>query len=488
MTMARRLAPVLVLALVAAVLRPAALPAEEPAPGPTQEPAVEPAGPEAWRDHLVQELLPYWDQPAAYGTPVGNFPTHRCRDGSLPGPEGCEGVVLRHIQPPNQSVVALSRQIYSYGVAFHMTGELRYLDLARSGLDHLFSEALDPETGLFFLTKNLETGAWSPPLEARAAHAQAYGLLGPSMVYYLTRDPELLARIAAIRAAIDRHYRDPATGAFKWTPGDDAISSGIAGHLDQLNAHQYLLAISAPGALGERWRAEALQTARHIRAQFYDAQSGLFRTASTAATGTLRDIRFGLSGKASWYLHLIGRAAGDGELAGELAHQAETLFQHAFVEATGSWATGYGRDGTRNELATWWVYAELNQLAATLAPTSPAAEARLERAFAFWREHFVDHAAGGVWWSVEPHTGAPRDSRKHETWKAGYHAFEHALVGYLSAARRAGTPAELYFAQSPAAFTLGTAYSLEPEIVSVENILVGAPSGRAVAVQRVLVK
>src|SRR5437867_966811 len=39
---------------------------------------------ERWMQHLKEELLPFWDRAEALGTPVGNFPTYRCNDGSLP--------------------------------------------------------------------------------------------------------------------------------------------------------------------------------------------------------------------------------------------------------------------------------------------------------------------------------------------------------------------------------------------------------------------
>jgi hypothetical protein len=30
-----------------------------------------------WKDHFVNDLLPYWSMPTALGEPVGNFPTYR---------------------------------------------------------------------------------------------------------------------------------------------------------------------------------------------------------------------------------------------------------------------------------------------------------------------------------------------------------------------------------------------------------------------------
>jgi len=40
-----------------------------------------------WKRHLEQDILPFWQTPAALGNPVGNFPTFRCNDGSVYNPQ-----------------------------------------------------------------------------------------------------------------------------------------------------------------------------------------------------------------------------------------------------------------------------------------------------------------------------------------------------------------------------------------------------------------
>src|SRR6202051_2646951 len=40
-----------------------------------------------WKQHLERDILPFWQTPAALGTPVGNFPTARCNDGSPVNPQ-----------------------------------------------------------------------------------------------------------------------------------------------------------------------------------------------------------------------------------------------------------------------------------------------------------------------------------------------------------------------------------------------------------------
>ena len=89
-----------------------------------------------WIKHLNEDLLPFWTMKEALGSPIGNFPTYRCNDGSLYDPaKPCPE--LSDPDPNIKSIIKLdrdyvrmkARQVFAYGVAFHMTGEARYLSL-----------------------------------------------------------------------------------------------------------------------------------------------------------------------------------------------------------------------------------------------------------------------------------------------------------------------------------------------------------------------
>lgn len=93
----------------------------------------------------------------------------------------------------------------------------------------------------------------------------------------------------------------------------------------------------------------------------------------------------------------------------------------------------------------WWAYAELDQLAASLALEEPGAARHLGRAYEFWLGHFVDHRHGGTWpFAVTP--GEEPPLLKAFLWKNGYHAAEHALVAMITANAWRGQPTTLYFA------------------------------------------
>src|SRR5262249_45666159 len=92
-----------------------------------------------WFDHLNKELLPFWSTESALGNPVGAFPATRCDDGPLYNEERPCSELRRNppISPQQLHLVALSRQVYGYGVAFHLNGDLAYLDAMKAGVDFI---------------------------------------------------------------------------------------------------------------------------------------------------------------------------------------------------------------------------------------------------------------------------------------------------------------------------------------------------------------
>lgn len=79
-----------------------------------------------WKDHLVNDLLPYWNMPSALGNPIGNFPTYRCNDSLL---NNCRELDLNSVDSwiinqtdslKREFIRTRSRQTFFYGVAYHL--------------------------------------------------------------------------------------------------------------------------------------------------------------------------------------------------------------------------------------------------------------------------------------------------------------------------------------------------------------------------------
>lgn len=271
-----------------------------------------------WLAHLNDDLLPFFDTPLALGTPVGNFPTTRCNDGTIPDPNArCSEVGAKEALDPVQSVVALSRQSFGYGVAFHMTGDTRYLEFAQAGVDRLMTEVRNPDTGLFYDQFRTSDGEWKQFDNGTNAQRQAYGLLAPTFLYYLTRDDGLFDDIRDVQAQIELTFGQTETpGAVSDAAGTPHPTKRLARVLDQVNAYQYLLTATAPEAEQAEMKAALRARIDHIRDAFFDEEAGIFLANTSQPEGDLSNIDFGHAAKTLWFTDLVGGLTDAPELAG----------------------------------------------------------------------------------------------------------------------------------------------------------------------------
>ena len=454
-------------------------------------PAALPAG-EEWVAHLSRDLAPFWLAPEALGSPVGAFPTFRCDDGGLVDPDlPCGELLLAgpwvSSQLGREFTRMRSRQTFFYGVAFHLTGEERYLALAKAGVEHLRAHALDrAERSAVSWWLGAEP---RPPAEARNAQDLAYANLGLAFYAYLTRDPAVLADALLLYEGIFDRYRDPSTGLLRWAVGgvgSETARDELVASLDQVNAYGLLLASVAPEPARGRLRADLARIARGMIDRFWSEELGLMR-------GTLHDplerglgsrhTDFGHTIKALWMIERTGALLGDAGLSSWARERMPEVLARAFLPREGCWASGLRRDGSLDAGVTWWIAAELDQAAATLALADRRTTGYLARTWPCWRERLVDPEHGEVWSWVDLDHPERRGAKQH-LWKNGYHSAEHALVSYLVAQELHGRPATLHFALPdgpPPADLLPYFFAGTPEVSGVRPLR-GFPGRRDVAV------
>ncbi len=173
-----------------------------------------------WLDHLNNELLPFWTTRTAFGQPFGAFPATRCDDTTLYDEQNPCPEIQRNpwIAPRQRHLAGISRQAYGYGVAFHLTGNRTYLDAMKAGVDFIRQNAVDRVNGGMRVVQNISDGTWGPAPELRHPYELAYGLLGMAFYYYLTRDPDVLWDILAVKKYIFDKFYNPSLGAMQWSP------------------------------------------------------------------------------------------------------------------------------------------------------------------------------------------------------------------------------------------------------------------------------
>jgi mannose/cellobiose epimerase-like protein (N-acyl-D-glucosamine 2-epimerase family) len=422
------------------------------APGRAGQAADLPGG-DVWLQHVTRDLLPFWAHPDATGEPPGAFPTFRCNDGSRYRPErpcpelaGAAGWIRSELGRDYLRMQA--RQTFAYGAAFHLTGDPRWLALARAGAEHALRH-LDPARGA---PAWLEGGKPAGAGAEATAQDQAYAVVGIAMVYVLTREPRLEKALLDHQRWLFHRFRDPERGLLRWMPPEGPPGERdrleLVAQLDPLNAYMLLVLPYLPEPARRAWAADVRWLCDVLVTRFLDPESGTFlgtlgRPDSRAPGARHND--FGHTIKAWWMLLLAARELGDDDLAKLARDGAARILDRAWHPASGAWGSSWTADGIEAD-KTWWIFAELDQAAATLALEDRRHAERLERSWRFWLERMVDPAAGEVWPWVRADGTPPSRGVKIFHWKSGYHSMEHALVSYLAAQALAGRTATLHFA------------------------------------------
>lgn len=417
-------------------------------------------GPDVWKRHLTQDLMKFWDRPEAVELHGSLFPTYRTNRGDvLPQdpdswPEEFKQAkqdpdTAGLIEPEYNFVRAHSRQTFAYGIAFHMTGEPRYLEFCRKGAMALVS-AMDGNYGMFVKQK-AAAGTWDTRRDMRTSQDLAYGLTGLGMYYFLTHDPSILHKIIQLKDYIFKVYMDDGRGYMTWYPKhakDPDVQ--IVAQLDQLYAYMLMLTPTLPEPYKAIWKKDMKKVADILITQFYSERYEIFwgtgNTSSSQAFGT-DHTDFGHSIKTFWVIQKIGELLGDPFYIDFARPKIEKILNDAYIQETGSWARRYDADGNLDTDKEWWILAELDQACEILAIHDPSYYAYLNKTHRYWFDYMVDKKDGEIWHMVSGKTNQPliRYPKAH-SWKTSLHSFEHALFGYMTASRIKDQPFDVYYA------------------------------------------
>jgi mannose/cellobiose epimerase-like protein (N-acyl-D-glucosamine 2-epimerase family) len=436
---------------------------------------------ERWLQHLQQDLLPFWTTPAAL-----EFSTYRCNDGSLVDLDN----LCPELRDPVPGIVwldrefvrAKARQVFAYGIAFHLTGDLQLLAHMEKGVDILL-DAIDRDAGgVISYWQRQPDGSWSrePSPPQRRSQDMAYALAGLGFYYYLTRDEAVLKEVLAIKDYIFQTYEDPEWGLLGWVKetspdGDQPDQRELVAQLDQVYGYMLWLTPTLPTeALRRQWYDDLTRLANLMVEQFYSPRVNLFWGAVTRPADKRLGqdhVDFGHSVKTLWLIYQIGKHTDNLAFTSFASERAARILELAFDPGTKTWNRRMLPDGSIDTDKEWWIHAELNQTTATLALLDPAYARYLPTTYRYWLEVMVDHRHGEIWHMVSGKNNRPVEGfPKQHSWKNAFHSFEHNLVAYLTAQELHDLPIVLHFAfeTSPVEETIHP-YLFQAKLLSLEN-------------------
>jgi mannose/cellobiose epimerase-like protein (N-acyl-D-glucosamine 2-epimerase family) len=407
-----------------------------------------------WRNHLTRELMPFWTHPAALGDPLGNFPSVRCNDRSrIDYANPCGEVANGYLLQRRTTIVAMSRQVYGYCMAFHMTGSPLYLRYAEAGVAYIRENAIDRVNGGVHVYRDDVTGLWDDQPKLRNSQELAYALLGLSCYHMITRDPAVRAEVVALKRYIFSNYWNTSLGLLQWQLEDGnglrALDQSLTAQLDQL-PYLLLMVNDLPSTERTLWKRDISRLADVLVRVFYSSEYKLFRLQNNAPGD--KDIAqvgtdFGHSAKILWNLKIIGRLTGRTDLVTFANKTAPAVLSRAFLPVEGAWASGILPGGIVDRQKSWWIYAELDQLSGVMALGDVTYLRKANRTYKYWFNHFVDKVHGEVWSTIEADGNAPTGGLpKSWFWKNAFHSVEHAVFGYVTTRWLERKTVPLYFA------------------------------------------
>lgn len=417
-----------------------------------------------WKYQVDSLLMPFWMTSEAFGQPVGNFPTYRSSEGLVMDKTKINFNKLSEIENflfvggtdslQRDFLRMKSRQTYAYGVAYHLTGNEAYLKLAKLGTEYLL------ENGEY--THGAPVSFWKggigmPEKKQRNAQDLAYSLTGPTFYYYLTRDEEVLNAILKVKEYIFKEYykpmpQDESTNHFIWVKKDFEYDTKnrieLVAQLDQLNAYMLMITPLLSNDKKERFKEEMKEICYLLKDKFYNQNFNVFRGDLNAELFEAGHSDFGHTIKTFWMLYQIGQLVEDHELTAFAKQKGSELLAAAYVHKNEAWSWRYEDDTLkRNEGNIWWIFAELDQMAATLSfRDTTMYSTYLKQTYKYWDKHFIDKENKETWMALYDDGKVVSKFGKAGMYKNAYHSLEHALIGYFSTANYYNTDITLYFA------------------------------------------
>jgi mannose/cellobiose epimerase-like protein (N-acyl-D-glucosamine 2-epimerase family) len=376
----------------------------------------------------------------------GGFFTHIDSQGNVPNPD-------------EKFLMPTSRQVWAYSAAYEMTGDRKYLDLAKHGVDfilrHHMQRHANGEVSWFQRVNrdgSLPEGEVSKPW---VINEQTYGLAGLIEYYKVTKDPKILDIIRSGHKFITNHFADRRNGGFF-----DSVDSGTREPVrtKSYNSTVYpatsALLEMADIAQGE-WKKEVLAQVKDLAdlfvSHFPDDGTGFIKENFTSdwredwrgwqrqPEGTIGVTGHNTQGalfllRAQRLLQREGMLSPDESSAyrDTAKKVVDSILERGYDKERGGWYDVFVRETGKNmwhNNKAFWQQEEgyLATLAMSRLDGDPKYREASAKTLEFWDRFFIDREIGGDRMTVAA-DGTPVADPKGGPGKSSYHSTELATL------------------------------------------------------------
>lgn len=389
-------------------------------PAGTEEPFDKPA---YWKEQALEDILPPWTQHAL--DPRGGFL------GSLDGDWKPTRDTLKY-----PSMIA--RHLFSYAVAYLMSGDDTYLEIARKANTYLIEHAWDKEYGGWF---NALKADGTVADAGKSTFVQVYVITGLAMYYFVERDPHVLEYIDRSNHLLEQKVWDASRGGYFDDIGRDwTVQREVKSFASQLApVSGYLLYLYL--ATGEdKYLKQAERISDAVLDHMIDPRTGWVLESFDKDWKYLQsrndeeEINVGHNIEAAWCLARLYRLNGRDRYLEASRILTDSLHRYGFNSHNGFWyyATGNESPEHHSDFTYWWIQAYGNMFELFMGGLQPDV-GHLENfrlGASFWDRYFIDSEKGDTHFSVME-DGTVQDRQKANPYKSSYHNMEHCLLNFL---------------------------------------------------------
>lgn len=368
-------------------------------------------------EHWEKKILPFWSN---------------LKDTTNGGFYGWVGNDLQVDRQAPKGGIATARQLWSFAAAYRVTGQDIWRDHAEHAYRFLADHVMDPEYGGMYWMVD----AVGEPLDtSKHVYTQSFGVYALSEYYRATGDDSALELAKTLFALIETKglhadipaYREQFDRFWNEQPNEMLSENGVIADYT-MNTHIHVL--EAYTTLYRVWPDAQVKAALErllaiLYERVYDQDTKFLGVFFNKQWESIIDLRsFGHDIEASWLIDDALTVLGLEQHPAYAAMVTDIAYNisNIAVQADGSLMNeqeGEHVDQTR----IWWVQAEamVGFYNAYQRTGDPQFLERVERLWAYTKEHIVDHRAGGEWyWSVDGN-GTPDQHEVAEPWKCPYH-------------------------------------------------------------------
>ena len=385
---------------------------------------------EFWRSQLLIDLMPHWFEHVT-DEEHGAFYMNLSRE-------------WKPMPPWDKVPAMISRQIFSFSTAYLLSGEEKYLEVARKAAGYLLEYGWDKKYGGWYGSL---TQAGAPKDTVKRASTQLYSNVGLTQYYFVTGDEQALSHVLKSVEIHKTCARDKEFDGYFMTLNRDL---SVRDFIKAKHSH-YGQGSVMPNLILATWDPEVLAFSKHLAdlsiERMIDPEEGWILGYPTGLDQEWNYTPYIVDGKEGTYLGASSTAAlfflrlyhltGKEDYLKHGTALGEKLCRYGWDAERGGWyyavekAAPYRPLGFQ-EIYSWiQIYGSLLQLQMYRVTQEDQYLRRFRKSELFYDRYLVDRKYGGIFKSTSPDGSLIGDGNKAEVWHTSYHQIEHAWLNYL---------------------------------------------------------